>query len=99
MFRFADLLKGKLPVLVFFHSPSNQESNEMDQILQLIGNDLANKVKIVRIDTLKNESLCHALRVKYVPTMLLYKEDMLIWRQSKVIDSNTLCRVINILLE
>ncbi|MHC5354352.1 thioredoxin family protein [Myroides sp. LJL115] len=99
MFRFADLLKGELPVLVFFYSPNSLECTQMNRVIKQIAIELRAKIKIVRINILKNDLLAQALRIKHVPTMLLYKNDIMIWRQARLTDAVALSRVLQNLLD
>ena len=46
--------------------------------------------KVIKIDVDKNPQLAEALRVKGLPTLMIYKGGEMVWRQSGEQDANTL---------
>ena len=48
------------------------------------------KGKVIKIDVDKNQKLSEALRVRVLPTFMIYKFSEMVWRQSGVQDANTL---------
>jgi len=51
---------------------------------------LGDKGKVIKIDIDKNQKLSEALRVKVLPTLMIYKFSEMVWRQSGEQDANTL---------
>ena len=43
----------------------------------------------------KNNELAQALRIKGLPTLMIYKSGEMVWRQSGEQDANTLINLIN----
>ena len=58
-------------------------------------NNLGNSIKILKIDVDKNKRLAAAINVKGVPTLILYKNSKLLWRQSGLVTKNDLILKIN----
>lgn len=58
--------------------------------LKDVATALGNKAKVIKIDIDKNQELAEALRIKSLPTFVLYKNGEMIWRKSGVLDANTL---------
>ena len=49
---------------------------------------------MIKIDVEKNQELAEALRVKGLPTLIIYKNGEMKWRQSGEQDANTLIGII-----
>jgi thioredoxin 1 len=51
--------------------------------------------KVIKINIAKNPKLVNALRVKAIPTLMIYKLGEMVWRQSGEQDANTLIALMN----
>ena len=60
--------------------------NQWDKV-QKLDNNFG---KVIKINTEKNIKLSEALRVKVIPTLMIYKFGEMVWRQSGDQDANTL---------
>ena len=56
--------------------------------------DVQRGLAIFKIDVDKNRELADALRVKGLPTLMIYKEGQMVWRQSGELDANTLISLV-----
>ena len=90
MSKFGELLDDKQPLLLVFFSLDNQVSEQMHPILKDVAAALGDKGKVIKIDVDKNPKLANALRVKVLPTLMIYKHGEMVWRQSGEQDANTL---------
>ena len=90
MSKFGELLDDKQPLLLVFYSLDNQVSEQMHPILKDVAAALGDKGKVIKIDVDKNPKLANALRVKVLPTLMIYKYSEMVWRQSGDQDANTL---------
>jgi thioredoxin 1 len=52
------------------------------------------KAKVIKIDVDKNQELADALRIKGLPTLMIYKQGQMIWRQSGELDANTIINIV-----
>ena len=66
----------------------------MHAVLRDVAAALGDKAKVIKIDVDKNEELAEALRVKGLPTLIIYKGGEMKWRQSGEQDANTLIGII-----
>jgi thioredoxin 1 len=90
MSKFGELIDDKLPLLLVFYNSEDQVSNSMHPILKDVAAAMGDKGKVIKIDVEKNTKLSDALRVKVLPTLMIYKLGEMVWRQSGEQDANTL---------
>ena len=63
-------------------------------IIKELKNDLGDRLRVVKIDTEKHQSLSQKFNIKGIPTMILFKEGKLLWRQSGVLPKEEIRRQI-----
>ena len=90
MSKFGELIDDKLPLLLVFYNAEDNISDSMHPILKDVAAAMGDKGKVIKIDTEKNTKLSDALRVKVLPTLMIYKLGEMVWRQSSEQDANTL---------
>tara|TARA_B100000575_G_scaffold285589_1_gene281078 strand:- start:840 stop:1136 length:297 start_codon:yes stop_codon:yes gene_type:complete len=90
MSKFGDLIDVDVPVLFDFFSEQDNASSSMQIILKDVLAAFGDKVKVIKIDVDKNKALSEALRIKTLPTLIIYKSGDMKWRQSGELDANTI---------
>lgn len=90
MSKFGELIDISVPVLLDFYTDWNEASTAMHPVLRDVAAAMGDKAKVIKIDVDKNQELANALRVKGLPTLMIYKEGEMVWRQSGELDANTL---------
>lgn len=95
MSKFSDLINGDTPVLVDMFAEWCGPCKAMAPILQDVKSKVGENVKIIKIDVDKNPQVAQKFQVRGVPTLILFKEGKLLWRQSGVVESSQLVDVIN----
>lgn len=90
MSKFGELINANVPVLLNFFTSWNEDTPAMDVVLRNVAAALGDKAKIVKIDIEKNQELSDALRIKGVPTFIIYKTGEMKWRQTGPQDDHTL---------
>jgi|SRR6056300_1028490 thioredoxin 1 len=90
MSKFGELLDEKIPILLAFFKADPEDTFPMDSVLKDVAAALGDKGKVIKIDIDKNQKLSEALRVKVLPTLMIYKFSEMVWRQSGEQDANTL---------
>lgn len=94
MSKFGALIDVNMPVLLDFYTEGNEPSSNMHSILRDVAAALGDKAKVIKIDVDKNQELAEALRVKGLPTLIIYKNGEMKWRHSGEQDANTLIGII-----
>lgn len=90
MSKFGELIETKIPVLLDFYADWDEACKEMHPVLRDVAAALGDKAKVIKIDVDKNQELAEALRVNGLPTLMIYKNGEMKWRQSGEQDANTL---------
>jgi thioredoxin 1 len=93
MSKFGELLDEKIPILLVFYRQEDVEW-ELHPILKDVAAAIGDKGKVIKIEVDKNHKLSEALRVKILPTLMIYKDNEMVWRQSGEQDANTLISLI-----
>ena len=92
---FNDLIQSNRMVLVDFSAEWCGPCKALAPILKDVKDAIGDRLKIVKIDVDKNQSLASKHQVMGVPTMILYKNGEQVWRQSGRIPKPELLAVIN----
>ena len=95
MSKFGELIDAKAPILLDFYTEWDETSEEMHSVLRDVAAAMGDQGKVIKIDVEKNPQLVEALRVKGLPTLMIYKGGEMVWRQSGEQDANTLINLIN----
>ncbi|RZJ28436.1 MAG: thioredoxin [Flavobacterium sp.] len=90
MSKFGELINAPIPVLIDFYTEWNEQSVSMHPVIRDVAAALGDKAKVIKIDVDKNQELADALRIKGLPTLMIYKEGQMVWRQSGELDANTI---------
>jgi thioredoxin 1 len=90
MSKFGDIIDAKIPILLNFYSDLDESSAEMHAVLRDVAAAIGDYGKVIKIDVEKNPKLSEALRVRGLPTLMIYKGGEMVWRQSGSQDANTI---------
>jgi thioredoxin 1 len=90
MSKFGELIETRIPVLLDFYADWDETSKQMHSIMRDVAAALGDKARVIKIDVDKNKELSDALRVKGLPTLMIYKNGEMKWRQSGEQDAETL---------
>ncbi|MFD0861075.1 thioredoxin family protein [Sungkyunkwania multivorans] len=90
MSKFGELIDADIPILLDFYTEWNEPSTAMHPVLKDVAAAIGDKGKVIKIDVDKNQELAEALRIKGLPTLMIYRGGEMVWRQSGEQDANTL---------
>ena len=91
---FNTIIASGTPVLVDFFAEWCGPCKVQSPILVDIARELKGKVKVIKIDVDRNPEIAGRYQIRGVPTLILFKNGHIIWRQSGVADKSNLSGIL-----
>ena len=91
---FSELINGEKPTFVDFSAEWCGPCKMMAPILAQLKSEVGDMIRIIKIDVDKNPQTASAYQIQSVPTLMLFKDGNVVWRQSGVVPTEQLKRAL-----
>lgn len=95
MEKFNEMINGEQLTLVDFFATWCGPCKMMHPILEQLKEKMGDDIRILKVDVDKNEALSMQYRIQSVPTLMLFKKEEMVWRQSGAMSLNDLMQKIS----
>lgn len=88
--KFSELVSSDIPTLVDFSAEWCGPCRMLAPVLKQVKSSMGERVRILKIDVDRNPKLAAHFRVQSVPTLMIFQNGEMRWRQSGVMNAKQL---------
>ena len=94
MGKFNDIINGNKPVLIDFSAEWCQPCRMMPPILKQVKQQLGDRIRILKVDVDKNPAIAQKWIIRNVPTLMIFKNGEVKFRQAGVIPAEQIIGIV-----
>lgn len=94
MDNFNEMINQPHPVLVDFYAEWCGPCRMMKPVIEEVKKIMGDSIRIIQIDVDKYESLANSFQIQSVPTLMIFKNGKMLWRQSGVMRTSQLTQLL-----
>lgn len=94
MASFSELIQADKPLLVDFFAEWCGPCHAMKPILENFKQQVGDKLTIIKVDVDKNQAVAATYGIQSIPTLILFKQGKILWRQAGVVNAQQLTQAL-----
>lgn len=87
---FQEIINSGQPVLVDFFATWCGPCKVMSPVIESIGKEVQGRARVLKVDVDKNQAIAAALQIQSVPTLAIFKDGKIVWKQAGGMDKPAL---------
>lgn len=91
---FSSIINSNTPVLVDFYATWCGPCKAMAPAIEAIGKEVQGNARVLKIDVDRNPAVASKYQIQAVPTLAIFKNGQIVWRQSGGMDKASLKNVL-----
>lgn len=91
--KFKEVIKSNKPTLVDFYATWCGPCQQLSPIVNSVKKELAGQMRVIKVDVDQNKSASNKFNIKSLPTLAIFQNGKIIWRESGMKSKTELLKV------